>query len=158
MEPKLEGRISKMEQARAHLNAALEKAHPQDEIYPSWKLKQVLDHITGWDDFVVSALQAYLQGEPPVRMVDKGLDQFNARSVFTRKELTLEQSRQAYDAARERLLEILRGMLPDQFDQEFPAPWGGLCTPKSIIKIFVSHEHEHARHIEDALEQSAAGS
>ena len=156
MDPKLEGRISKMEQARAHLDAALAKVHPQDEIYPSWKLKQVLDHIAGWDDFVVSALQAYLHGQPPVMMVDKGLDQFNARSVSTRKELTLEQSRQAYDDARERLLELLRGMLPDQLDQEFPAPWGGLCTPRSIIKIFVSHEHEHARHIEEAVGQSGA--
>jgi hypothetical protein len=35
------------------------------------------------------------------------------------------------------------------FDQEYKAPWGGKCTIPVIIRIFASHEQEHARQIEE---------
>jgi hypothetical protein len=130
---------------------------PQAEIYPTWKLKQVYDHIAAWDELVVSTLHAFSHGEKPALMVEKGIDQYNARSVSARQELPLEQSRQAYDAIRERVLQVLREIPPEMFDQKFPAPWGGMCTINSIVKIFVSHEQEHAKQIEEILKKPTIG-
>ena len=158
MDTKIEVSISKMEQSRARLNAVLEKVTPQVEIYPTWKIKQVMDHIAGWDELVYSTLRAYLQGETPSLAVKDGIDPYNAESVSVRKDLPLEQSRQAYHAAREHVIQILRQMTSEMLTQQFPAPWGGMCTVTSVVKIFVSHEMEHAKQIDAILMKSTGSS
>ena len=50
MDAKTVAAITRMEQSRAKLNAVLDKIAPQMEIYPTWKVKQVMDHIAGWDE------------------------------------------------------------------------------------------------------------
>lgn len=143
--------IVKMERARKRLNAAIEKATPQAEIYPTWKIKQVMDHITGWDVLVAASLRKYAVGELPNVTVKEGMDAFNALSVSERRELSLEQSRQAYAEAREEVIEILNALPPDVLEKVYPAPWGGECTIDSVVKIFVYHELEHAKQIEKSL-------
>ncbi len=147
---KVNSLITKMARARARLDAALEKAAPQTEIYTSWKVKQVLDHIAGWDQLVISSLRAYKKGEIPSHSV-KSIDQYNDDSVSARKDLSLEQSRQAYDDARQEVVTILRSLPEEMLARRYMAPWGGNCTISSIVKIFVSHEEEHATQIEQLL-------
>ena len=151
MEAKIHSLISKMELSRARLTTILEKVTPQVEIYPTWKLKQVIDHIAAWDELVVTTLSSYLHGESPALAVNNGINQFNAESVSARKDLPMEESRAAYDLARNHVLHALREIPPEMLDQDFPAPWGGMCTIHSIVKIFVSHELEHAKQIEEIL-------
>jgi len=148
--------LSKMERSRNRLNAALVKVAPHVEIYPSWKIKQILDHIAGWDDLVYSSLLAYSQGKAPPTMKDAGIDQYNAASVTSRNGLSTEQSRLAYEDARGKVLQQLRGLSPEMLSREYPAPWGGKCTIPSIMKIFISHELEHARQIEGILKKTSA--
>jgi hypothetical protein len=143
--------IVKMERARATLNQALEKVTPQKEIYPTWKLKQVLDHITGWDELVAIAFRTHSKDEAPELAVKHGIDQYNADSVSTRKAMSLEQSRKAYDEARKTVLQVMRQMPIEKVSQKFRAPWGGMCTIASVVKIFVSHEMEHAKQIEEFI-------
>jgi hypothetical protein len=156
MDPKINALITKMEQPRARLNAAIEKMAPQVEIYPNWKLKQLLDHITGWDELTAHVLRQYLNGETPGLLVKHGIDQYNADSVAARKSLTLEQSRQAYDKARQEVLQILSELPADMLARKLPAPWGGNCTINSVVRIFSSHELEHAKQLEKSLRESAA--
>jgi hypothetical protein len=156
MDTKIEVSISKMEQSRARLNTILAKVAPQAEIYPAWKLKQVYDHIAGWDVLVYTTLQDYSRGEAPSTAVKGGINRYNAESVSERKALSLEQSRQAYEAARERVIQVLSELSPEMLTQKYPAPWGGMCTVNSIVKIFVAHEQEHAKQIEAILNKSTA--
>lgn len=146
--------IRKMERSRLRLDAALDEAEPQMDIYPSWKVKQVMDHIAGWDELVYSSLLAYSQGKDPPAMRGTNIDQYNAASVSARKALTVEQSRQAYEAERQKVLQQLRDLPPEMLEREYPAPWGGTCTIISMVKIFVSHELEHARHIKETLKKT----
>ena len=78
MDPKIEDLVLKMERSRAKLNAALDRIAPYTEITPAWNVKQVMDHIAGWDELVYSSLQAYKNGASPKPMVDDGIDPFNA--------------------------------------------------------------------------------
>jgi hypothetical protein len=146
--------LRKMERSRARLNSALDEVAPQVEVYPSWKIKQVMDHIAGWDDLVYSSLVAYSEGKSPPKMKEKGIDQYNEASVSSRSSLTLAQSRLEYEGARKKVLQQLRDLPPEMLVTEYPAPWGGTCTISSIMKIFISHELEHARHIEEALKKT----
>lgn len=154
MDKKIEGSIVKLEQSRARLNTVLAKVVPQAEIYPAWKLKQVYDHIAGWDVLVYTTLQDYSRGEPPSTAVKSGIDRYNAISVSERKTLSLEESRQGFEAERERVIQVLRELSAEMLTQEYPAPWGGKCTVNSIIRIFASHELQHAKQIEEILDKT----
>ena len=143
--------IAQLEHARSKLNASLEKVTPQAEIYPDWKLKQLLDHITGWDELVTSALHTHSHGETPALELKQGIDQYNADSVNARKALSLEQSRQAFDSGRAEVIQALREIPAEKLIQELRAPWGGECTVTNMVKIFVSHEMQHAKHIDKTL-------
>lgn len=151
MNTKMDALITQLEQSRIKLNAALDRIAPQVEIYPTWKVKQVMDHIAGWDDLVFVTLQDYLRGDKPSKKVKGGIDHYNVESIFARKDIPLEQSRQQYDLAREKVIQVLQQVPPDMVTRKYPAPWGGTCTVSSMVKIFVSHELEHAKQIEAIL-------
>ena len=151
MTTKIDDLIIKMEQARSRLNASMDKVTPQVDVYPTWKLKQLIDHITGWDELVAYGFRAHSRGETPSRMLPQGVDEFNAESVKVRNELSLESSRLAYDTARAKVLQALREMPAEKLTQKLHAPWGGMCTVASVLRIFASHELEHADHIEKSL-------
>jgi len=143
--------IDKLAHARGKLNAALDRITPGAEIYPDWKLKQLLDHITGWDELVTEALHLHARGEQPPLTVKHGIDRYNEASVSQRTQLSLEQSRQAYAAARETFIQALGEMPDEKLPQSFRAPWGGKCSVSSVVRIFVSHELEHARQMDESL-------
>ncbi len=94
MDLKMETLIAQMQDARNCLNSAMDKIDAETQIYPSWQLKQVMDHITGWDELVCATLRLYQQGETPERSV-RGMDKFNAASISDRQGLSLEESRKA---------------------------------------------------------------
>jgi hypothetical protein len=151
MENEKEALLASLEAARAQLDHALEKISSQAEIYPSWKVKHLLDHVTGWDELVASAFQVHTLGGTPEKVVH-GIDRYNAQSVEERKELTEAQSRQAYADARTALIRAVREMPAERLTLKFHAPWGGSCSVQDAVKIFANHELEHARQIEEGLE------
>ncbi len=155
MSTDIEKLVAKMETARSRLDAALEKLSPQVEIYPQWKLKQLMDHITGWDELVLGSLHAFAHGESAEKLPPGGMNQFNAMSVRHHQELSLEESRLAFMHTRQAVIQALREFPAERLDERFPAPWGGECTITSVVKIFTSHDQEHAEHLEALLGGSA---
>ncbi len=153
MGTKIDVLIAKMEQSRAILNAAVENLDSHMQIYPAWQVKQLLDHITGWDELVLAELRAYQSGITPTQTI-KSINEFNAHSVAARQDLTLEQSRKDYDSTRQEVLQTMRALPAELVTRKYDAPWGGKCTVASIVKIFVSHEREHAEAIEKIVNDS----
>jgi hypothetical protein len=143
--------IAKLENARGQLNATLDKVPHDTEIYPTWKVKQVLDHITGWDILVAAAFRAHSRGEILGRVVRDGIDPYNAHSVLQRKSLSFAESRQVYDDARADVIRAMREIPEEKMTQKFKPPWGGMCTVAAVIRILVSHEIEHAEQIENSI-------
>ena len=155
MDAEKEALIAELDCARERLNLILDRVTPQVEIYPSWKLKQVLDHVAGWDDAVIAAILSHTRGDVPAVTAPRGIDYYNAETVTTRESLPLEHSRREYDVTREQLKQAIRDMPSDKFTQPFVSPWGKAGTMAWLVKIFVEHELEHAREIEEILNTSA---
>jgi hypothetical protein len=151
MDAEKEALIAELDCARERLNLILDRVTPQVEIYPSWKLKQVLDHVAGWDDAVIAAILSHSRGDVPAVTAPRGIDYYNAETVTTRESLPLEHSRREYDVTREQLKQAIRDMPTDKFTQPFVSPWGKAGTMAWLVKIFVEHELEHAREIEEIL-------
>ena len=153
MDLTIEALIAQLNEARNRLNRVVDKINTQAEVYPTWQLKQVLDHITGWDELVLATLRQYQRGEIPERTV-RGINRFNDASVAARQVLSVEQSREAYDSARQEVLQLLRDLPAEISERKYRAPWGGTCTIPDILKIFVEHERVHAEQIEKTLEKN----
>ncbi len=150
MDSKISALITDLEATRSRLNAALEQIAPQAEIYPSWQVKQLLDHITGWDELVCDILRANQSGES-LPQTARNINQFNARSVSNRESISLEQSRRDYERVRSDELNLLQEMPEELFTKKFTAPWGGEWTIARMLKLFIGHEREHAEQVEKLI-------
>lgn len=49
------------------MRTAIEGLDLHVEIYPGWTLKEVLAHITGWDDAAIASLHAHLADDVPLK-------------------------------------------------------------------------------------------
>lgn len=136
--------IQRLEEARTALQSLLPQVNPELPIYPTWRLKQLLDHLAGWDETLVMLLQAHQNGgdlAAPISATD--LEAYNAELIAQRTFLSLEQSREAFEATRIVLKETLLALSEEKLAQPMQLPWGEQATLSQIIEIWARHEEEH---------------
>jgi hypothetical protein len=73
--------IRRYENAREEMREILKFAQGNLTIYESWRMKEVLDHITGWDDAVIASIKSFLAGETAATPASRGIDAYNADTV-----------------------------------------------------------------------------
>ncbi len=81
-----------------------------------WSVKDVLAHVTSWDEEALTALPVIAAGRRPARY--GGVDNFNAREVPRRRSLGLEEGLERLGAAHERLLAYLASQPESLFATE----------------------------------------
>jgi hypothetical protein len=139
--------VQDLEDARQAMRAIVSQADPQSIIYDPWHIKEVIDHLTGWDDLVVELLQALAAGQEPPPTTIKGLDYYNQKSVTTRGPLSLQHSINEWERTRQMVIDQLQKMPEDRFDIEMKFPWNETGDIAALIAIFVHHENDHAQEI-----------
>jgi hypothetical protein len=136
--------IARLNKARARLNELIAKAPTDREIYPGWKLKEFVGHVSGWDDATIQGLQVHAAGTPVPRTVTQGIDGYNAYAVAQRAALGLPQVLKEMDEKRAALIQVLHELPDDRFNVPLDFPWGDAGTVAYMIEIFVDHEEELA--------------
>jgi len=144
--------IQRLKEKRAVLEALAETAPADKEIYTRWTLKELLAHLSGWDDSIIEALQAHARGEPVGTTVLTGINAYNAKTVHTREALNLDQIIREWKATRELLFKALEELPDEKFNQQLTFPWGEPGTVAYFIEIFIEHDEHHAQHLEKWLE------
>ena len=139
--------INRLKEKRTEIETLLAKAPADKEIYTNWTLKELLAHMSGWDDVIIEALQAHAKDEPVSTTVTTGIDNYNANTVTTRKSLNLEQVTLEWKATRESLFKALEELPNEKFNQPLTFPWGETGTVAYLIEIFVEHEEFHRKHL-----------
>jgi hypothetical protein len=147
--------LERLDQARRAMQAALIDADVEREIYPKWTIKQILAHITGWDEVATEALRAHAAGETPRSIAASGIDAQNALMVAGCEALTYEQVVGNWRVARRRFKAAISEMPPEKLAAAFPFPWGGKGNTARIVAILADHEKEHAADILPALMKEA---
>lgn len=133
--------------ARRHLKALVDQAPTDKQIYPNWTIKQYIDHVSGWDDAIVEALDAHAKNEPVPQSSARGINAYNAQTVATRETLDLAHSLREFTAGHERVIQTLRNLPDEKFNHPLIFPWGEGGTVKEFIEIFVEHDKEHTNHL-----------
>jgi DinB family protein len=145
--------IKRYENAREEMREILNIARGNPTIYEPWRMKEVLDHITGWDDAVIASIRSFLAGEVPATPASRGIDAYNADTVSSREAIPYEVTQREWEASRTELLVLLQKMTDEQLHTSFVLPWGAHGTIENLVEIFTEHEETHAREIREIIEK-----
>jgi len=143
--------IQRYENAREEMREILKLAKGNPTIYEPWRMKEVLDHITGWDDAVIASIKSFLAHEIPATPVSRGLDAYNADTVSSREAIPYEVTQREWEASRVELLSLLQKMTDAQLHTPFVLPWGAYGTIENLVEIFTEHEETHAKEIREII-------
>lgn len=88
----------------------------------SWSVKDILGHITTWEEEAIKYLPVIMRGERPPRYKDLygGIDAFNAQMTEQKHDLSITDIFQQLEDTHHQLLEIVRSAPDGQINQETP--------------------------------------
>ncbi len=146
--------IQRLEKSRAQMTVHLEVIDKNRKIYPLWTIREIIAHLSGWDDASIAYIRAIVAGETPATPAARGVDVYNAETVATREGLDYDRIYREYIETRRILLDLIRAMPEGKITEKFILPWGGDGTLVDIVNIFGPHEEEHAEDVRKIIEES----
>ncbi len=144
--------LARLDETRAKVEELLPRIDPEKEIYLGWRIKDILAHITGWDDATVDSLRAHVAGRLPATPADRGLDEYNSRTVSSRKDLDTPHVLNEMRLTRQILRTIVECMPEEKYFEPLILPWGVKGTVTDLVEIFREHEEEHAHDLREWLQ------
>jgi hypothetical protein len=144
----------RLETSRAQMVAHLDEIDKNRKIYPLWTVREIVAHLSGWDDATIGFIRAIVAGETPATPAMRGMNVYNAETVATREGLSYDHIYREYIATRSVLLDLIRTMPEEKITEKFVLPWGGEGTLMDIINIFGPHEEVHAEDVRKIIEES----
>lgn len=141
------------EESRAAMMAQLDEIDRNRKIYPLWTIREILAHLSGWDDAAIAFLSALIKGEIPPTPAMRGIDMYNAETVSTREGLRYDHIVREYINTREKLLALVSMASDEILTQKAILPWGGEGTFEGITQVFSPHEIEHAEDVKRIIEE-----
>lgn len=89
----------------------------QPGVTEQWSVKDMMAHVSWWEEEALKHLPLILQGIRPTRYSVKygGIDAFNAQMTELKRHLTLAEVREGMNATHERLMEYLLSVPEEHF-------------------------------------------
>lgn len=122
----------------------------QSGVVGDWSLKDILAHVTTWEEEALKYLPLIIEGGTPPRYSVQygGLDAFNALRTEQKRRLPLSQVLAQLEETHRRLVTYVQSVPEEQFTRETP------FRHRLRLDTY-SHYPLHARMIRDWREQSA---
>jgi hypothetical protein len=113
-------RLDKAWTALKESYAGLSEAQMTKPAGGAWSVKDILAHVTTWEEEALKHLPTILAGKTPPRysVTHGGIDAFNAKMMEQRRTLTLSQVLTQLDDIHRRLVEYVQSAPDDQFTTE----------------------------------------
>ena len=85
-----------------------------------WSVRDLIAHVTWWDEESLKHLPEVLEGRRPAKYSDTygGIDAFNARNNDERKAMSLADVLRQFDERHQQLVAYIRSVPPDQLGGE----------------------------------------
>jgi hypothetical protein len=139
--------LDRMDETRSKFEELLPEIDPHKEIYSGWTIRDMLAHMTGWDDATIDSLRTHVVGRPPSIAAIRSLDDYNALTVSSRKDLDYDHVLKEWHHTRQVLRTIIEQLPEDKFNCPVIVPWGEKTTVTYLVEMFRDHEEEHTREI-----------
>lgn len=136
--------IDALKHSRTAIQELLDVIDSNRKIYPLWTVREIVAHISGWDDAMIASIKAHVDGREPGTPAARGIDYYNAQTVSTREGLDYDHIYREFVQTRKDLVALIQSMPETKLGEPFILPWGDAGTVKAIVNIFTEHEEEHA--------------
>ena len=148
--------IAILERSRSKMMAQLKLIDLNRNIYPLWTIREMLAHLSGWDDSVIAFIQSLLKGQVPATPAVIGIDAYNAETIARRAGLDYDHVYREYIETRKIMLNLIQEIPKEEITAQYILPWGDPGTLADMVNIFGPHEEEHAEDLEKIIAQSQA--
>jgi len=110
-----------------------------------WTAKDVIGHITSWEETLLVPLRAYAGGAPFVTNHIEDYLAFNDQQAALKREIPLEEILAQAASVREGMVTAAETLSEERWTARIPYPWGGKGTIKRALEGLAEHEMEHVR-------------
>lgn len=143
----------RLDQTRAETNTLLTQCDPDAVIYAGWTIKDIIGHLSAWEQAGVTSLQAHAEGSDAHLPTHLSEDDYNQLNVARRKNFPFEKIHLEWTETRDWLRQVLEEMPDEQFESEMTYPWGVRGSVTGLIDEIIQHEIEHRSDIIKYQEQ-----
>lgn len=112
-----------------------------------WTIKDLLGHITAWEQSLREPLRVYSTGGPFVSQIVSDGEAWNLEQASRRSSWSISEIRNEMEITRQDLLDELQKLSKEQWGTAFLAPWGDSNTVTEMISGLAWHEEEHTKSI-----------
>jgi hypothetical protein len=146
--------LETLEKSHTVMMAQLLEVDKQRKIYPLWTIREIIAHLSGWDDAMIGFVNALLTGKTPPTPAPRGVEVYNEETVSTREGLSYSHIVREYIETRAKLIDLARQMTEEMVVQKSVLPWGGEGSLLDIVEVFGPHELEHATDVQKIIEEN----
>ena len=146
--------LQTIESSHAMMMKQLDEVDKNRKIYPLWTIREIIAHLSGWDDAAIGFVNAMLKGETPPIPAPRGVDVYNEETVSTREGLSYDHIVREYVNTRAKLISLVRKMTEEMVTQKSILPWGEEGSLADIVQVFGPHEVEHASDVKKIIEEN----
>lgn len=146
--------LNTLEGSYATMMAQLDEVDKNRKIYPLWTIREIIAHLSGWDDAAIGFADALLKGEIPPTPAMRGTTVYNEETVSTREGLSYDHIVREYVETRAKLAALIRQMSEEMVLQQSVLPWGEEGSLESIVQVFGPHEMEHAMDVKKIIDEN----
>jgi hypothetical protein len=146
--------LKALENSYGMMMAQLIEVDKNRKIYPLWTIREIIAHLSGWDDAAIGYVNALLKGETPPTPAARGTTVYNEETVSTREGLSYDHIVREYVETRAKLMNLVRQMSEEMVIQKSVLPWGEEGSLADIVQVFGPHEMEHAADVQKIIEEN----
>jgi len=144
--------IKTLESSHTKMRAQLDEVDKNRKIYPLWTIREIVAHLSGWDDATIGFVSALLKGEMPPTPAQRGANVYNDETVSTREGLSYDHIVREYIETRAKLVALLGQVTDQMVMQKSILPWGEEGSLDNMVQMFGSHEAEHADDVQKIIQ------
>ncbi len=125
-------------------------------VQETWSVKDLIAHITWWEDYMIDRVNNLLAGNPDQRLEsDSEVDAINARVYDTFKAQLLQETLAAFEASWPRVLALLESMSDEQINDNLLYNQAEIPPLYIIIGNTFGHYGEHIDDLQRYIESLA---
>lgn len=153
--------IKLLQDDHKELESVLENLLPEDlvtfRVLGTWKIKDVISHLSGWNIELKNSIDRLLNNEE-LWFFTESEDFFNKIQVMKRKSYTVEQVLEEWESTLTELIVRINNLTDEEWEFTLKYKWksGDLVTVKSLFgyrKKGKGHEGYHALLIEEYFDR-----
>ena len=147
--------LHRIEEGRKKLNQAIEGLTPkemiQERVNQEWTVKDILGHITSWEEEDRKVAERIAREENP--KFDYGISpendwrEWNREQVEKKRGYSLKRILKELEGEHKKFMEMVRRLTEEQLARNGICPWQMESTVEELIRVTYVHDEEHAEKI-----------